>query len=139
MEALKAEKIAVEARLGMKADEATKELALLETRKSQNERQLKAYEDITKMIEKGITDATKQNIDARMVEYRREEAKLNDLIRLRMMAGMSIPTPVAPVTNNNVTNAPTVNVNAQVSQNVDVNYIGQELSRQLLLSNKGIN
>jgi hypothetical protein len=56
-----------------------------------------------------------------------------------MAAWLSVATPETAQVTNTVNNSPTVNVNAQVSQNVDVNYLGNQLAKQLLLSNKWIN
>ena len=129
----------IEAELGMNKMQAEKELEIATLRKEQNEAAIKALSDVVEMYENKITSYTDSEITKRMRLYNSEEARLRQLIALRMQAWYTVGAfPNATITNNNQTST-NVNVNANVSNNVDMNKLANTLAQKVQLSSKWIN
>ena len=134
---LEQEKADIETRIGFKEEEARRQLEILEKSKEENAKSIQAYKDIVDVIEKEITAVTKQQTDSRIALYAQEEARLRQLIALRLQAGVGGggATGGSTTTNNNNSTA-IVNVNASVSSNVDVDTLGQKLATKIQNANK---
>lgn len=135
---LEDQKADIEAKLWLKEDEAAGQLAILEKSKEDQQNTIDAYTEVVKTAEAEITAVTKKNTSERIAQYALEEARLRSLIALRMSAGNGGGWSGWTV-NNTVNNSPNVTVNANVSSDVDVNKLGNTLSKKITLSSKWIN
>ena len=134
---LEQEKADIETRIGFKEEEAKRELEILEKKKEENAASIQAYKDIVDVIEKEITAVTKQQTDSRIALYAQEEARLRQLIALRLQAGFGGGgAPGGNTTTNNNNSTAIVNVSASVSSNVDVDTLGQKLATKIQNANK---
>lgn len=129
---LEQEKADIETRIGFKEEAAKRELEILEKQKEDNAKSIQAYKDIVDVIEKEITAVTKQQTDARIALYAQEEKRLRDLIALRLNAGVATGGVAggSTTTNNNNSTA-IVNVQANVSSNVDIDVLGNKLATKV--------
>lgn len=134
---LEDQKADIEAKLGLKEEEAAWQLAILEQSKKDQEETITAYTEVVKTAEAEITAITKKNTSERLAIYDVEMARIRQLVALRQSA--NVWSGSSGVINNTVNNSPTVNVNANVSSNVDVNNLWNTLAKKVTLSSKWIN
>lgn len=133
-------KLKLETELGIKAENAAKELEALTIQKADQQLVIDAYTEVIKNAEAEITEVTKENTAERITMYDAEMQKLRQLIALRQSAGVWRWTAwVWNTTTNNTTIAPVTTVNAKINSNMDLNVVADTLSKKITLSSKWIN
>lgn len=135
---LEQEKLDIEAKIGLKEEEAAAQLAILEQSKLDQEAIITTYSDVVKNIEEQITSITKKNTEERLALYEIEMNKIRALIALRNSAQVGWGWWVSNVTNT-VNNNPNLNINANINTPVDLDVFSENLAKKVVLSSKWIN